>query len=63
MTEPNQTDMAEAISDYMNVTVLEEDETTLVDILDALASTGLKLALDTNGDATIAYTLALSPEE
>jgi len=53
MTEPNQIEYAERVAEALNL--CDDYEITAPDLLDALATTGLKLVQDEGGDATVAY--------
>lgn len=46
---------AEALADYLTDTVLDHDELTSADILDALASLGITLVEDPIADSTHTY--------
>jgi hypothetical protein len=56
----NQVEFAERLADVLNAS--DDYGIDAVDLLDALASTGLKLVDDSDGDATIAYHSRLSPD-
>ena len=58
--EPNQAKYAELFADELNT--CDDYGLQLVDVLDALASLGLKLVRDDSGDATIAYGAHFLPE-
>lgn len=51
---------AKALADYLNDTVLDHDELTGADILDALASLGITLVEDPVADSTHTYYESLS---
>lgn len=51
---------AKSLADYLNDTVLDNDELTSADILDALASLGITLAEDPVADSTHTYHELLS---
>jgi hypothetical protein len=60
----NQMELAEALTPYLGLIGGDTSEIDLLDVLDALACAGLKLtpSFGTN-DASIAYLLALQPED
>lgn len=51
---------AEAVAGYLNETVLDHDELTSADVLDALASLGITLVEDPVSDSTHSYYELLS---
>jgi len=52
---------AENLADYLNQTVLDHDELSIADILDALASLGITLVEDPVSDSTHTYYESLNP--
>lgn len=62
MTDPNvnQTELATEVMEYLNDNC--ETDLSIHDMLDALASSQVKLVPDPEGDASIAYLTGLTPE-
>jgi hypothetical protein len=59
--DPNQVEFAERLADVLNAS--DDYGVHGIDLLDALASAGLKSVEDSAGDATIAYHTQLAPED
>jgi hypothetical protein len=57
----DQRDRAALLAEWLNVA--GHDEIESLDLLDALASTGLRLAWDRHGSAGIAYAASIRPDE
>ena len=62
MAEPLRTH-AEDLADYLNETILDNDELTGYDILDALASLDITLVEDPIADSTLSYYESLPKPE
>ncbi len=54
---------AQDLADYLNDTVLDNDEVSYADILEALASLGTTLVEDPVADSTLTYYESLSESE
>lgn len=60
----NQMQLADTFVGFLKLADCEASEITTLDVLDALACSGLKLAEpDGPNDASIAYLLSLQPED